>query len=564
MNLLTPQQLDEFIHCKEDFLYFAKTYVKILDADSEGSGTPKLVPFILYGFQERVIQDYEIYSQNIVSKFRQGGLTTVSVIWALWRCLFKTDQVIMVMSKSDREAVNISKKVRDAKDGLPLWMRPTLKNGGMRIDNDHEKEFAETGSVLSFHTSKAARSRSLTHLIIDEAAFIPNMADEWAAMYPTLATGGRCIVISTPNGIGNWYEETYMKAKDKKNTFHPIDLNYKEHPKYRKPEFEEKMKANLGLRKWSQEFLCDFLGAGETYIESALIKEYERKCEDPIRKLYPEWDQRPEDIFDDLDLPNSHYEPGAMHIWEEPRLGHEYIIAADAAEGVGDEGDNNAFHILDAATLTQVAEFYSNIVPPHKFAVVLKETATYYNGAQVIVENTMGPGLAVCNHLENTLAYDNIYYTQTGKREKAGVKLNKNERPVYLESLQTCMMNKIVKIKSYRFIKELKTFIWNKQKQRAEAQKGKHDDLVISLAIALFVTNAQERQAPIGAIASNTIFADIFKNESFENIKKELEKGITDDMFGEEQTEELAELLPKLIKPRHRRPFDKLLKSFDW
>jgi hypothetical protein len=98
------EQMEELGKCAESFKYFAETYIKITH--------PKrgLVPFRLYPYQERCIKDYDTYKHNIIRKFRQGGLTTLTVLWAMWRCMFKLDQKIMVLSKSDREATGAGKK----------------------------------------------------------------------------------------------------------------------------------------------------------------------------------------------------------------------------------------------------------------------------------------------------------------------------------------------------------------------------------------------------------------------------------------------------------------------
>src|SRR6185295_7212982 len=142
---------------------------------------------------------------------------------------------------------------------LPSWLKPDMGK-----NNDHEKEFSDTNSIIYFFSPKAARSMSLTYLIVDEAAFITKMEDLWAGLLPTLSTGGACIVISTVNGIGNWYEETYHRAVDKKNPFHVIEIDYIEHPDYCKPDFAKKMREALGDKKWLQEFERSFLGTGET------------------------------------------------------------------------------------------------------------------------------------------------------------------------------------------------------------------------------------------------------------------------------------------------------------
>jgi hypothetical protein len=556
MKNLNDWQMKEFEKCYNDFSYFCRSYVKIIH--------PKrgLVAFELYDFQKRVVSEYEIHQYNIVRKFRQAGLTTVTVIWGLWRCLFRQDQRIMVLTKSDREARGVSKIVQGVKMNLPPWLQPEMLN-----DNDHEKEFADTGGVMWFFTCTAARSRALTYLIIDEAAFIPNMNEHWKAMYPTLSTGGSCIAISTVNGIGNWYEETYTKAEDHKNQFHRIDLNYREHPDYNNPVWEKRTRANLGPKGWAQEIEGNFLGSGETYISADVLTKMSRKCCEPIRKLFPDWDTRPEENFSEEDIPNEEYEPGALWVWKEPEEGHDYVIAADAAEGVGPDGDNSAFIVFDAISLEQVAEFYSNTIPSHKFAQVISQVGLFYKSALVVIENTMGPGLAVCNRLEHSLFYENLYYSHTGSRDKCGVAMVKNIRPVMLETMQTCLMNDLVNLKSNRLIRELRTFRWDKQKQKALADKGKHDDLVISLAIGLYVSDVLNREVPIGVQATTTAISDIFKSDniSFAQIKEELEKVLEYDVINNEKTEDLTELLPKVMfDMKGLRKFHQLLEEFGW
>lgn len=550
----TKAEWDEILKCRKDFGYFAGKYLKIIH--------PKkgLINFKLYDFQKKVVGDFEDYNYNIVKKFRQAGLTTVASLWLLWKCLFYTDQRCMILSKSDREAKAVGKTVAAAKKELPPFLQPIMNN-----DNDHEKEFLETGSAMWFFTPSAARSRALTYLVIDEAAFIPQMDEHWKAMYPTLSTGGNCIVISTVHGIGNWYEETYTNARDKKNQFHVINLDWREHPDYNNPDWEKRTRANVGPKGFAQEYDGSFLGSGETYIPGEMILELERDVVDPTFKALAEWDTIPEESFEEHLMPSKIYEPGALWVWEKAKTGREYIIAADASEGVGEEGDFCAFVVLDVNNLTQVAEFYSNTIPPYKFAQVLKQTGELYNTALIVVENSMGPGQAVCDRLQHTLSYENMYFTQNVSRDRIGVNMTKNVRPVICEAMQMCILNRLVKIRSIRIVRELKVFIYNKAKQRAEAQKNKHDDLVISLAIALHVCDAINREMPImtnGKHEMDLITQTMF-NEDFQKLREELELGISEDILDEDVDIEF-ELLPKVMFDVPKRPYDKLLKEFNF
>ena len=190
-----------FKHSAQDFYYFAEKYLKVVH--------PKRGPvnFKLYDYQKRAVSDFEEHRFNIVKKFRQGGLTTLAVLWALWRCMFKLDQRILIMSRTDRESVLAGKiaasAIRYMKEDHP-WLAPNL------IDNaKHEKTF-DTGSVMWCYTPEGGRGKSATYMIIDEAAFIDNMEEYWMDMFPIVSTGGNVIVISTVNGLGNWYQETYQ------------------------------------------------------------------------------------------------------------------------------------------------------------------------------------------------------------------------------------------------------------------------------------------------------------------------------------------------------------------
>lgn len=564
------RQQQEIIKCHQSFSYFCHKYVKILHP------IRGLIPFVLYKYQQKCIQDYDKYRFNIISKFRQGGLTTVTLLWGLWRCLFKLDQQVMLLSKTDREATDIGQMVDRAVEHLPNWLRPNKNEGKW---NDHHKTFKATGGALKFYSPEAARGKSVTFLIVDEAAFIPDMNTHWAAMWPILSTGGSCVLVSTVNGLGNWYEETYTGAKEERNRFHIIDLDYWEHPDYSTkyhPDWIEEQKAQLGEKKFLQEVMRSFLGSGETYISAGIIAQLDQQTKDnvPIRKLFKKWANRATRAEDVEQGKNAKDNPvwnpvdserGAMWVWKEPLDGHEYIIGVDSAEGMGDNADNSSFEVIDCATLEQAAEFYSNSVPPHVFAQILNEVGIYYNHALLVVEN-MGPGGAVLNTLQHELFYENLHFDEKGaKSGHPGIKVNRINRPVLLETMQHRLMNKTLKINSRRLVREVKTFEYNTTSRRAEAQKGKHDDAIIALCMALMVRDTLIRDIPMGADVPSEITRS-FKTEVYEEIKREIQAGVPKDWI-EEKLDFLApekdEMLPGVIFNYHRK-YEKIISEFGW
>lgn len=546
------QQLDEIVKCARSFAYWCHRYVKILH--------PKFgtIPFVLYKYQRKVIEQYETNKYNMISKFRQGGLTTVAVLWGLWKCIFQVDQQIYVLSKTDREALAAGDIARKAMDNFPYWMFNPEKADITR----HEKRFADMGSKLCFYTPEAARGKSATYIIIDEAAFIEGMEDHWKAMYPVIATGGNIEIISTVNGLGNWYEVTYHEAEAGQNFFNIIDLDYWEHPVYANPDWAKETRANIGEKGWRQEVLRDWLGSGETYIPSHIIGQLARFTSNntPSRTAFTKWQNQKE-------VDKLHWDEGALWIWKEPVDGHEYILGADCSEGVGPEGDNNCFQIIDAGTLEQVAEFYSCTVPPHIFAQIINQIGLYYNTATVVIENNH-IGSAVLANLSNDMAYEGLYYDGNGKNiTKPGVKVGQVNRPVFLEALQHRLINGQVRINSKRFVHELNTFLYSATKKRPEANKGKHDDAIMALSIALYIRDERMRGVPVGADVPEEM-VQVFKTHVYEEIRKEIVDGGMNDWLASDDEKSGDPLLisSETLVPSINvvRRHDKLLKEFGW
>lgn len=553
------KQLSEIKKCAMSFHYFCHKYVKIAH--------PKrgLLPFITYKYQRRVIDDYEKHRFSIIRKFRQGGLTTVTVLWAMWRCLFKLDETLMVVSKTDREAIAAGEIVKRALEELPSWMHPQMSK-----NNDHQKIFMDTGCKLFFYTPEAARGRAITYLIVDEAAFIQSMADFWNDIFPTISTGGNVIVVSTVNGVGNWYEETYHAAERGENDFHIIDLHYDEHPEYQDPDWVATMRAQLGEKGFQQEVLGDFLGAGSSFVPPDILNDLDlnTRTYHAVRALFAEWANKASRI-----KTGAMIEDGAMLVWREPQEGREYIMGVDAAEGVGEIGDNSCFQIIDVASCEQVAEFYSNSCPNHVFAQICASVATIYNKALLIVENEKC-GMTILSKLQHDINYDNLYYTDG---TKPGIKTTKSSKPMFLETLQTRLRTRSMAVRSRRLVHELKHYLYDdKTKTAKPASKIYHDDAIMAMCLALYARDGLDRNLPAGYVPGpDTIPSEMtekYKTEVYEEIKRELARGRPADFnsllememweMDEENTNQ--DSITPDMRSKYKRPYDSLLKEFGW
>jgi phage FluMu gp28-like protein len=212
------KQVKEIIRCGKDPVYFMQKYVKIQHP------TRGLIPFETYPFQETCVADFENNRFNIILKSRQLGLSTLSASYALWMGIFQRDKNILVIATKLNVAMNFIRKVKTMLRSLPKW----LVLPEVIADNKQTIEFSHGSVIKAIPTSDdAGRSEALSLLIVDEAAFVKNFDTLWMGLYPTLSTGGRAIVLSTPNGVGGQYYKLYTDAVQGENEFNPINQSHK-------------------------------------------------------------------------------------------------------------------------------------------------------------------------------------------------------------------------------------------------------------------------------------------------------------------------------------------------
>lgn len=455
------EQVKEIIKCGKDPLYFIKNYARI---QHPLRGT---IPFETYQFQDDCINAFVKNRFNIILKSRQLGLSTISAAYAVWLAIFQKDKNVLVIATKLATAQNFIKKVAVILQSLPKWLLlPKFEPSKQQIG------FSNGSQIKAVPTSDdAGRSEALSLLIVDEAAFIRDFDEIWTGLYPTVSTGGRAIVLSTPRGVGGQYYRLWTEAEANINEFNAIRLPWNVHPEHDQEWFDNETK-NLPKRTVAQEFLCDFITSGDTFLQPTDLEHLRTQISNPLEKT------------------------GHDHnawVWSHPIPGRSYIISADVARG--DARDFSAFHIIDTHD-SEVAVEYMGKVPPEKLADMLAEWGKKYNDALVIPENNTF-GYFVCTKLRDTIGYKKLYYHDhkgdpfayipTNQSENAGFPTNQKTRVQILTKLEELIRNKQLKSYSQRLYDQLQAFVWNGNKP--QASKDSFDDLIMSLAIGCWLVD---------------------------------------------------------------------------
>ena len=455
----TQEQIQEYLKCKEDPVYFAKTYIKIISLD-EG-----IVPFKMWDFQEELIEKFHEHRFNIAKLPRQTGKSTTCVSYLLHYVLFNDNVNVGILANKLSTARDLLGRLQLAYEQLPMWMQQgiiTYNKGSMELENGSK--------ILAASTSASAvRGMSFNIIFLDEFAFIPNHIAEafFSSVYPTITSGTKTkvIIISTPNGMNHFYK-LWVDAQKGRNGYAWSEVHWSKVPG-RDAKWKEQTIANTSERQFTQEFDCEFLGSVDTLITAA-----------KLRTL----------TYDDPLTTN-----GSLDVYENPVRDHDYIICVDVSRGLAQ--DYSAFVVIDIthAPWRLVAKYRDHDVRPMVYPNIIFNVATNYNKAYVLTEvNDIGE--AVSGSLFYDLEYENVLMCAmrgragqivgqgfSGNKTQMGVKMSKTVKAQGCSNLKTLIEDDKLLVKDYNIVSELTTFIQNKQS--FEADEGYNDDLVMCLVI---------------------------------------------------------------------------------
>lgn len=486
---LTKQEImKEIVRCGKKPEYFIHNYAKITHP------LKGLIPFHLYDFQEKLLEDFEDHRFNVILKARQLGISTITAAYVAWMMMFHREKNVLVIATKFSTASNLVKKVKAIIKNLPQW----LKISTVDIDNRTSFVLSNGSQIKASSTSgDAGRSEALSLLVIDEAAHVEGLDELWMGLYPTLSTGGRCIALSTPNGVGNWFHKIYMEADSKANDFYPTKLPWQVHPD-RNQEWFEKETRNMSRREIAQELECNFNMSGETVFNPEDLEVLQSAVKDP------------------------NYRTGFdrnLWIWEERKQENSYLISADVARGDGK--DYSVCLVFKLETMEIVAE-YQGKCTPDIFSRVLFDIGQEYGNGLLVVENN-SVGFAVLDKLKE-MRYPNLYHSVKSTHEfveeyqadqmtnaVVGFSTTSKTRPLIIAKMEEFVRNNLIRLYSARLLNEMRTFVWNNGK--AEAMRSYNDDLIMACAVGCWVRDtalaANKRdveyaKAFIGSITKST------------------------------------------------------------
>src|SRR6056300_961097 len=456
----TKEQLQEYVKCQKDPIYFIENYVQIITLDRG------LQPFKLYECQKKKVELILNNRKVILMEGRQQGKTVTAAACILHYTIFNENKTVAILANKTTAAREVLARYQIMYEGLPLWMQQGVKTwnkGNVDLEN---------GSVVftSATTSSGIRGKSVNWLYIDEAAIIPNnIADEFfTAVYPTISAGEttKILLTSTPLGYNHFWK-FWNEAEKGTNGFVSHFIPYTDIPGRDEAWAEQQLKL-LGELKFTQEVLCDFLGSSNTLINARTIATLSSK--DPLYE---------------------NPEGNGVDIYEDPQEDHYYCITVDTARGIG--GDYSAFVVFDITEMPYkvVAKYRNNKIAPLLYPEVIAKLGRDFNNAYILCENN-DIGGQIVEILHEEIEYENIFTTVTekarqyitpgfGRSTRLGVNTSKQVKRQGCFNFKSLMEEKKLLVFDAEIIHEISTFI--EKGQGYQADEGYHDDLVMCMVL---------------------------------------------------------------------------------
>lgn len=471
-TIYTDQQIEEFARCADPItgpLYFMDHFFYI---QHPTRGRMLYHPF---EYQQRLIEVYHNYRYSISLMPRQTGKSTSAAGYLLWYAMFVPDSTILVAAHKYTGSQEIMQRVRYAYESVPDHIRAGATNynkGSLEFDNGSRIVSATT-------TENTGRGMSISLLYADEFAFVrPTIATEfWTSISPTLATGGKAIITSTPNsdedqfallwkGANRCEDEYGNPTEVGVNGFKAYRAFWHEHPD-RDESWAQQQRAALGVDRFRREMDCEFVINDETLVAPAKL--FDLQGRDPL------------------------YKTGEVRWYKKPEKNRIYVVALDPSLGTG--GDPAAIQVFEANTTEQVAEWrhnksdiptqirtLTNIIA-HINEVVRDPKSIYYT----VENNTIGEAalISIAEYGEENIP--GYFLSEPGggggKRYRKGFNTSNKPKLAACAKLKHLIESGRMKIASKSFISELKTYVATGASYAAKI--GETDDLVSASLLAV-------------------------------------------------------------------------------
>ena len=469
----TEAQIEELAKCmdpKLGYLNFARKFAYI-----QHPVQGKLL-FDPFEYQLRLMHSYHNYRFNINMMPRQTGKTTCAAIYLCWYAMFNPDQTILIAAHKYTGAQEIMQRIRYVYELCPDHIRAGVTNY-----NKGSIEFENGSRIVSATTTgNTGRGMSISLLYCDEFAFVqPNVAtDFWTSISPTLATGGRAIITSTPNSDEDTFATIWKEAEDKfdahgneqdlgRNGFHSFRSYWNEHPD-RDDKWKEEELGRIGEERFRREYDCEFLVFDETLINAIKLAA--------------------------LDGSNPIINMGQTRWYKKPTAEFTYAVALDPSMGTG--GDNAAIQVFELPSYEQVAEWQHNTTAIPGQIRVLADITKYIeqetgnaNGIYWSVENN-GIGEA-CLIVINDFGEENIpglFVSEPIRKGhvrkfRKGFNTTHGTKITACSRLKTMIENDKMVIHSKPFLSELKNYVATGSSYQAKL--GQTDDLISATLLAI-------------------------------------------------------------------------------
>lgn len=454
----TQEKVAEYAKCMADPIYFAVTYLKVINLDDG------LVPFELYPYQEKMFNHFNDNRFSIVLACRQSGKSISSVAYLLWFGLFHPEKNIAIVANKGATAREMLSRITLMLENLPFFLQP-----GCKAVNKGTIEFSNNSKIFTAATSGSSiRGQAVNLLFMDEFAFVERAAEFYTSTYPVVSSGKdtKVIITSTANGIGNPFHKIWEGASQGVNEFKPFRVDWWDVPG-RDEEWKEQTVSNTSQLQFDQEFGNTFFGTGNTLIRPEFLLNL--KAARPSRIL----------------------EGGDLLVYQEPRRGTNYVMCVDVAKGRGQ--DYSTFTIVDISSrpFKQVASYRNNLISPVLFPDVLIKYAKLYNEAYVVVENN-DAGQLVTRGMFYDHEYPNMHIEKM-KSTGIGVEMTRRSKRLGCSGFKDLIEELQLDVVDENTIIEISTF--EAKGNSYEASDGNHDDLVMNLVLFGYLVGTERFRA---------------------------------------------------------------------